>query len=179
MHRSGKPGKPARMTRPREHTVALLSVLAAGAALGIVLAAQHLGGMVPCALCLLERWPYRIAIVLALAACFLPPALARVSLALVALTMLAGAGLGAVHVGVEQGWWPSPLPECAAPPIPAGNIAARLSAMPARPSKPCDAPTFLIPHLPVSMAAMNLICALAVAVLLAIFLWRGGAGRRA
>ncbi len=167
------------MTRPREHTVAALSALTGGAALGIALAAEYLGGMVPCALCLLERWPYRIAIVLSLAACFLPAALARVALALVALVMLAGAGLGAVHVGVEQGWWPSPLPECAAPRIAAGNIAARLAAMPARPSKPCDAPTFLIPHVPVSMAAMNLIYSLVFAALLAIFLWRAGSGRRA
>jgi disulfide bond formation protein DsbB len=167
------------MRRPSEHTVAALSVLAAGVALGIALAAQHLGGMVPCALCLLERWPYRIAIVLSLAACFLPAVLARVSLALVALVMLAGAGLGALHVGVEQGWWPSPLPECAAPPIATGSIAARLATMPARPSKPCDAPTFLIPHLPVSMAAMNLIFALAFAVLLAVFLSGAGSGRRA
>jgi disulfide bond formation protein DsbB len=167
------------MTRPREHTVAVLSVLAAGVALGVALAAEYLGGMVPCALCLLERWPYRIAILLSLAACFLPAVLARVSLALVALAMLAGAGLGALHVGVEQGWWPSPLPECAAPRITAGSIAARLAQMPARPSKPCDAPTFLIPHLPVSMAAMNLIFALAFAVLLAVFLWRVGSGRRA
>jgi disulfide bond formation protein DsbB len=167
------------MTRPREHTVAVLSVLAAAAALGIALAAQHLGGMVPCALCLLERWPYRIAIVLSLAACFLPAALARVSLALVALAMLAGAGLGAVHVGVEQGWWPSPLPECAAPPIATGSITARLATMPARPAKPCDAPSFLIPHLPVSMATMNLIYALAFALLLAIFLGRSGWRRRA
>ncbi len=166
------------MTRPREHTVAALSALAAGAALGIALAAEHLGGMVPCALCLLERWPYRIAIVLSLAACFLPAALARLTLALVALAMLAGTALGAVHVGVEQGWWRSPLPECAAPRITAGSLAQRLAAMPARPAKPCDAPTFLIPHLPLSMAAMNLIYALSFALLLAIFLWRAGSGRR-
>ena len=32
--------------------------------------------------------------------------------------------------------------------------------MPAAPTKPCDAPTFLIPGLPLSMAGMNLIYAL-------------------
>jgi disulfide bond formation protein DsbB len=167
------------MTRPREPTVAVLSVLAAAAALGIALAAEHLGGMVPCALCLLERWPYRIAIVLSLVACFLPAVLARVGLTLVALVMLGSAGLAALHVGVEQGWWPSPLPECAAPSVPTGSIAARLAAMPARPSKPCDAPSFLVPHLPVSMVTMNLIYSLVFAVLLAIFLLPAGSRRRA
>jgi disulfide bond formation protein DsbB len=85
--------------------------------------------------------------------------------------------LAFVHVGVEQGYWPSPLPECAAPHFSAGTIAERLASMPARPSKPCDEPTFLVPGLPLSMAAMNLVFALAFAALLAIYLARG-IGRR-
>jgi disulfide bond formation protein DsbB len=44
--------------------------------------------------------------------------------------------------------------------------------MPAKPAKPCDDPTFLIPGLPVSMAAMNLLYALAFAILLSVVLWR-------
>jgi hypothetical protein len=34
------------------------------------------------------------------------------------------------------------------------------------PAKPCDDPTFLIPHLPVSMAAMNFLYAALFALLL-------------
>ena len=41
-----------------------------------------------------------------------------------------------------------------------------------RPAKPCEDPAYLIPGLPISMAAMNLLYALAFAVLLGIFLWR-------
>jgi hypothetical protein len=44
--------------------------------------------------------------------------------------------------------------------------------MPLRPSKPCDAPTFLVPGLPLSMAAMNLLYALVFAAGLTMFLWR-------
>jgi disulfide bond formation protein DsbB len=44
--------------------------------------------------------------------------------------------------------------------------------MPLRPSKPCDAPTFLVPGIPLSMAAMNLLYALAFAAILAVFLVR-------
>ena len=73
-----------------------------------------------------------------------------------------------MHIGVEQGWWPSPLPECAAPSFGGGSIAERLARMPLRPAKPCDDPTYLIPVLPVSMAAMNLLYALALAAFLAI-----------
>ena len=44
-------------------------------------------------------------------------------------------------------------------------MSDRLSRMPARPAKPCDEPTFLIPGLPVSMAGMNL----ALSAVLALF----------
>jgi disulfide bond formation protein DsbB len=77
-----------------------------------------------------------------------------------------------VHVGVEQRYWPSPLPECAAPRFTGGTIAQRLAQMPARPAKPCEDPAYLIPGLPISMAAMNLLYALVFAMLLGIFLWR-------
>lgn len=148
--------------------LALLSALAAGFALGLALASERWGGLVPCALCLLERWPYRVAIVLSLAAMVVPPRAGRLLLMLVMLTLLVGAAFAAVHVGVEQHYWPSPLPECAAPEISGGSIAERLAQMPSRPSKPCDDPTFLIPGLPLSMAAMNLLYALACTFALGI-----------
>jgi disulfide bond formation protein DsbB len=56
------------MTMPGTRTVALVCALAAGFALGLALASEYWGGLVPCALCLLECWSYRVAIVLALLA---------------------------------------------------------------------------------------------------------------
>jgi len=161
------------MMRTSSRTVAALSTVAALAALLTALGSESFLGLVPCALCLLERWPYRIAIGLGAIAFFLPGRGRVLFLWLLVLAMLAAAALAFVHVGVEQGFWPSPLPECAAPHITGGTIAERLASMPARPSKPCDDPTYLIPFLPVSMAAMNLIFALAFAALLAIYLLRG------
>ena len=139
----------------RVQMAGLLGAVLAGAALGSALLAEAYGGLVPCALCLLERWPYRAALlfgVLSLAS----PRLARPMVGLAAVSLLAGATLGVVHVGVEHAWWPSPLPECAAPQLGRGTMAERLARMPARPAKPCDEPTYLVPGLPVSMAAMNL-----------------------
>jgi disulfide bond formation protein DsbB len=152
--------------------VAALSTIAAGAALATALASERFLGLVPCALCLWERWPYRIAIGLGVLALLLPRRVRAALLWLTVLTILAAAALAFVHVGVEQGYWPSPLPECAAPHFSAGTIAERLASMPARPSKPCDDPTFLVPGIPLSMAAMNLVFALAFAALLAIYLVR-------
>jgi len=145
-------------------TVAVLSALALAAAWY----AERGLGLVPCALCLLERWPYRAAIVLGLLAAALPRVPAAIARALLILALLAGAGLGLTHAGVEQGWWPDPLPECRAPTFHGGTFSERLAAMPAHPAKPCDEPTYLIPGLPVSMAAMDMILALVLAAAVAI-----------
>jgi disulfide bond formation protein DsbB len=161
----------APMTMPVTRTVALVCALAAGFALGLALASEYWGGLVPCALCLLERWPYRVAIVLALLAVAVPQFFARLLLLFVLLSMLTAAALAVVHVGVEQHYWQSPLPECTAPSFSGGTIAERLARMPARPAKPCEDATYLIPGLPVSMAAMNLLYALAFALGVGVFLW--------
>ena len=159
------------MMMPRLRLALILSVVAAAAALGAALASERYGGLVPCALCLVERWPYRIAIALGVVGLLLPRMFARIALALLALTILAGAAVAVVHVGVEMKLWPSPLPECAAPTFSGGTIAQRLASMPAKPSKPCDDPTYLIPFLPVSMAAMNFIYALVLFGAIVWFLW--------
>ncbi len=161
------------MGRIDHRTAGLAAALAAVVALAVAEGAEHWLGIVPCALCLLERWPWRVAVVLGLAAALARPRRAgRGLLALLALCLLASAGLAFLHVGVEQGLWPSPLPECAAPEIHGTNLAQLLASMPARPSKPCDAPSFLIPGLPLSMAAMNLLYSLASFGLLAAWLLR-------
>ena len=166
-----KPGTSRCMTLPTTRGVALLSALAAGIALGLALASEKFEGLVPCALCLLERWPYRVAIVLALVALVVPHRYARLLLMLVVLSILADVALAVVHVGVEQHYWPSPLPECAAPRFSGGSIAERLAQMPSKPAKPCDDPSFLIPGLPISMVAMNLLYGLTFAGMLTAFLW--------
>ena len=147
---------------------AALMLVAATLALGIALASEWFGGLVPCALCLVERWPYRVLIVLGIVGVLVPTRVRVWVLGLSLLVWVAAVGAAATHVGVEQGLWPSPLPECAAPRVDTSSIAARLASMPARPSKPCDEPTYLIPGLPVSMAVMNLLFALAGTACLAI-----------
>ena len=148
-------------TRP----AALIATLASAAALGVAIGSERFLGLVPCALCLWERWPYRIAIAIGIVALLLPR---RILLVAMALALLAGIALGVIHVGVEHGWWPSPLPECAAPDLGGGTMAERLARMPMFPSKPCDEPTYLVPGLPLSMAALNTLFALALAIFLAI-----------
>lgn len=162
---------------PAPRVLALLTALLAAVALGSALAMENWGGLVPCALCLLERWPYRIVIGLGLLAAIAPRGLSRLLLWAAVLALLGDAAIAVVHVGVEWHFWPSPLPECAAPHITGSTIAERLASMPLRPSKPCDEPTFLIPHVPVSIAGLNLLFALVFSAGVAMSL-RNSRGRR-
>jgi len=154
------------MMVPRLRLALVCAALFSAAVLVSAIASERWGGLVPCALCLVERWPWRAAIVIGLIGAGLPRDFGRL-----AMVMLASVGAGGTHVGVEAGWWKSPLPECAAPSFGGGSIAERLARMPEKPSKPCDAPTFLIPGLPVSMAMMDLLASLGLAAGLAWFWW--------
>ena len=155
--------------RPRSLRLpAALTILGGVLALGFAYVLETRFEMPPCALCLVERWPYRIVILLGLTALIARRRLARLLLALAVLALLADAAIAFVHVGVEFKWWPSPLPECAAPRFSGGTIAERLAAMPSRPSKPCDEPTVPIPGLPISLAGANMLYALAFAAGLAM-----------
>ncbi len=135
----------------------------AAAALATAYVAQYRMGLSPCELCLLERWPYRAAAALGLAVLALPR-FAKQALALAALTLLGGAGIAGLHIGVEAGWWPSPFPSC-------NSVLTPGAPLPLIPAIPCDRPVFLIPHLPISMAAMDFCFALGFAAALASYLF--------
>ncbi|HUW81010.1 MAG TPA: disulfide bond formation protein B [Acidocella sp.] len=145
--------------------IGTLTALAALAALGVAYFAQYVLLLTPCELCLLERWPYRVVAVLGILAVLLGKRSGRVVLGLAALTMLGDVTIAGLHVGVEFGWWNSPLPEC-------NGILTLGAPLPLIPSVPCDRPVFLIPHLPVSMAMMDFCAALAFALLLLAYVMR-------
>jgi disulfide bond formation protein DsbB len=138
---------------------------AALAALGVAYYAQDFLNLFPCPLCLWERWPYRIVIVLGVLAAISQHWAARFFLSLAVLALFAGAAIAFVHVGVEFHWWQSPLPEC-------NGILTPGAPLPMVPSKPCDSPTFLIPALPVSMAAMDFLYAVVFSAVLLKYVLR-------
>lgn len=97
---------------------ALLALLAMAVTVGSALALQHIGGYIPCKLCLEQRIPYYIGMpVMALAALSatlrLPPAVGRALLFAGGLLMAWGFYLGVYHAGVEWAWWPGPT-DCGA-----------------------------------------------------------------
>jgi len=83
----------------------LLATAGSAALLLAVLGFEHLGGLRPCELCILQRWPHLAAVVIGIAALVLGGRL------LPALGLLAAAVTGAIgvyHTGVQRGWWAGP-----------------------------------------------------------------------
>ena len=104
------------LTAPTGKTQTLgAGLLTAGMAItvGTALGFQHIGGYIPCKLCLEQRLPYYIGIpvvVLALLSSVLkfPPLVTRGLLLAGALLMTWSVWLGAFHSGVEWGLWAGP-----------------------------------------------------------------------
>ncbi len=132
-------------------------------------------GLIPCALCYVERWPYRAGIALGLLGLLIP---SRALCWLMLATFLAAATAAGVHVGVEQHWWPSPLPQCSAPNLAGLTSAERFARMPDHPTKSCEDPDYPIPAIPLTFAQANLAYALAVSAGLSILLTRRARRRR-
>ena len=79
---------------------------------------EHIGGYIPCKLCLAQRMPWYWGIPvagLAVIALLLrwPPVVTRGLMLVTGLILLYSFYLGAHHAGVEWGWWPGPT-DCGA-----------------------------------------------------------------
>lgn len=123
---------------------AVILAVAMTGVVGTALAFEHLGGFIPCALCLLQREPYYAAVPVALVAGLSaymdwPGCISRGLLAIVGLLMVYGLVLSAYHAGVEWQFWQGPA-DCAAGaatlPTDAGNL---LGAIDAQRAPSCDA----------------------------------------
>lgn len=99
-----------------------LILTAAGGSLALLLGAfafQYIGGMPPCKLCIWQRYPHAIAIVIGAIALKTP---GRALPLLGAMAALTTAGVGLYHTGVERGWWEGPT-TCTSGPI--GGLSAQ------------------------------------------------------
>src|SRR5208282_193015 len=96
------------------------------------------GGLTPCELCLLERWPWRVAIAVAAASWLIGERLALpIPAILLAIVFLVGAGIGFYHVGVEQHWFLGPT-ACTADGGPAASIDALRAQLLGKQAVMCD-----------------------------------------
>jgi disulfide bond formation protein DsbB len=116
----------------RIQTYAALALLVGMAVtVGTALGFQHIGGYIPCKLCLGQRTPYYVgvplmALAVLSAALRAPAIITRGLLAAGGLLMLYGAWLGGFHSGVEWGWWEGPSDCAAVTPPPSGGTGGVL-----------------------------------------------------
>tara|TARA_R110001592_G_scaffold31482_1_gene110940 strand:+ start:12816 stop:13337 length:522 start_codon:yes stop_codon:yes gene_type:complete len=132
--------------------------------LGSALTAQYAFGLLPCNLCILQRWPYGIAIVLGLIGLVFVKKSVRVSAVMVALaglTFLANAVIAFYHTGVERHWWKSFLEGCNVPDLFGGDLLTKIQSAPV---VRCDEIPWADPILGLSMANYNVMLCLGLAV---------------
>jgi disulfide bond formation protein DsbB len=125
--------------------------------------------ILPCPLCLEQRYAYYLAIplgaVTALAAKGgAPRPLLLAGLALLALATLANAGLGVYHSGVEWGFWKGPT-DCSGPVVNLGSAADLLSKLDTVKVVRCDEVQWRF--LGLSLAGYNVLISLLMAAIAA------------
>ena len=123
------------------HHAPLLACLLAGATLAGAFAFQHLGGLAPCPICIWQRWPYAIGVLLLLPCLRLDGAPLAVWLQRAAMAVfLVGAGLGGWHAGIEYGFWPGPASCGSGAGLQGLRGEALLAALEQKPMVRCDVP---------------------------------------
>ena len=147
----------------------LLAGLGSAAMLLAALAFQYIGGLAPCALCILQRWPHLVAV--ALMALWLATRW-RVLPWLGALAALTTAAIGVFHLGVEQGWWEY-ISACTQGSLAGESAASLLPGSGAAVAPPVRCDRIAWEFLGLSMAACNALASLGLAAL-----WLFGAAKR-
>ena len=147
---------------------AVLLTVGMAATVGGALGFEHIGGYIPCALCLMQRDPYYYGIPVAAAAAlsgFLggPAWLTRGLLAIAGVMMLVGAGLGVYHAGVEWHFWEGPATCATAAQGVTQNAGDLLSDLNAKTPPSCSDASFRF--LGLSFAGWNVIASLILAAI--------------
>jgi disulfide bond formation protein DsbB len=137
-------------------------LVASATVLGAALLSQYWGGLMPCELCLLQRWPWRIAILIAAALWLVGNRIPLIPAALVLTAVFfVSAGIAFYHVGVEQHWFAGPTACTASAGAAATSIEELRRQLLAAPVVMCDQVQWSL--FGVSMAGWNLLVSMAMA----------------
>lgn len=148
-----------------DRSPAIMLLIGSGGLLAGAYGFQYFGDLQPCVLCLYQRVPHAVVIVLALAAIVLSPRpVTGWIIGLAGLAVAVGAGIAGFHVGVEQHWWEGTA-ECGSV-ASADTVEALRAQLLAQPVVRCDEVPWSLFN--VSMAGYNF----AFSTALAIFAFR-------
>lgn len=150
-----------------EHGIFICGTIAAGLYGGALLF-QYVGGLAPCSLCLWQRWPHIIIILLAVCAPLLR--MPRLVLTGIAITAAVSVVLAAYHAGVEWGFWAGPG-GCTANLDTGGDLASLTDSLLATPIVRCDEVAWSF--LGLSMAGWNSLFSLDIWLIALISLTQG------
>jgi|SRR5690242_20588102 len=138
--------------------------------LGTALLSQYWGGLAPCELCILQRWPWAVATVISLVAVLVGdrPALRPVAFIL-GVVFAVGVAFAFYHVGVEQHWFAGPT-ACTARSGGAMSLEEMKRQILGTAPVMCDRPAWTL--FGVSMAGFNLLASLIMAAICFVgFAW--------
>jgi len=151
--------------------------LTAASAIALIAAATLAGAwffqlaleILPCPLCLEQRYAYYFAVPFGVLVAFAaakgaPRPLLLVGLAILALAALGNAGLGAYHSGVEWGFWQGPT-DCSGPIVDFGNAGSLLDRLDKVKVIRCDEVQWRF--LGISLAGYNVLISLLMAAIAA------------
>ncbi len=101
-----------------------LIIFASAFALSLAFIGEHIFNLQPCNLCIYQRYPFAIAIILAMVGAIITfvcnnkkAIVNNVILCLLAVNFLVNSLIAFYHTGVEQGWWKSIFEACIVPVI--------------------------------------------------------------
>ncbi|TCT27729.1 disulfide bond formation protein B [Martelella mediterranea] len=156
-----------------------LTTLGMAVSVGSALGFEHIGGYIPCHLCLLERNPYYIGVPVGIAGLLayrfniLPGLLGRLALLIIAGLMIWGMGMGIYHSGVEWHWWAGPTDCSGALDSVTKDVSTLLSDLNTVKGPKCDEAALRV--LGLSFAGWNVVVSIIIA---AIAIWGVGKARR-
>lgn len=132
----------------------VLAALGSAALLAGAFGFQYIGDLPPCKMCLWQRWPHAVAILIGLIGALMPLRLLALAGAAAAATT---AGIGAYHVGVEQGWFEGPS-TCTSGAIGGQSVQDLMKSIMEAPLVRCDEIAW--EWLGLSMAGWNMVISL-------------------
>lgn len=148
-----------------------LATLGSAALLGGAFAFQYIGGLAPCVLCITQRWPHAVAIVIGIIVLLAGTGtLARLLMVGGAVAVAVSAGYGLYHTGVEKGWFAGP-DTCTGGSVAGISTDDLLDQIMAAPLVKCDEVAWAMAGL--SMASWNAVLSLAL-----VAVWLMAMGKR-
>ena len=129
---------------------------------------QYIGGLMPCSLCLWQRWPHIIIVLLAVIALFVR--MPRLVLTVIAIAAATSVVLAGYHAGVEWQLWSGPG-GCTASLTNSGDMTSLTDSLLATPVVRCDEVAWSFMGL--SMAGWNSLFSLDICLIALICLLQG------